>query len=1044
MFEDFQKKFTDVFKASCIYNLTGSSMALFLALHKEPFVMLESTEEKAHELYDDILFFKSIISDSAQSSNILFLPDPNGPEVAGQRADLSLKLKNNDSIVMSKDALNSKIWPSEELHMKAVILKAKSDINRNELENRLINFGYKRVSLVVEHGEFSHKEWLYDIFPSTSNDPLRIEFFGDTIETIRIFEISTQKSISSISDFTILPASEHSDGICVSEIIGSRNYFYSESVIPMADLPEDASALSKFSFLPQSISDKDASVDAGTLSLNGFKILYNERKDVYEFSDAVKKILNGNKVIIAASSKGQSERIKEILWEKEVVAPFVPKEEIKQYDGNILITTGQLSSGFFLPGLIFLTDKEIFGERPQFRPIKKSKVSELLTAIDDLKIGDFIVHNDHGIGKFAGLEKHSSEGYEGDLMVIEYSGGDRLYLPLYGIEKIKKYHAEEDAVPRIDSLGGATWNRTKERVRKKIKEMAEKLMKLYAERHVAKGFSFSQDAELHKEFYDFFFYEETPDQLRAIEEIKADMESEKPMDRLLCGDVGYGKTEVAMRAAFKVVYDTKQVVLLAPTTLLCDQHYRTFKQRFAAFPVTIDYLSRFKPKKAQTETIKKVLQGNIDILISTHTLLRKNIDFNDLGLLIIDEEHRFGVGQKEKIKEIKKGIDVLTLSATPIPRTLNMALSGIRGMSLIETPPEERLAVKSIVSEFNEQMIKDAITRELVRKGQVYFVHNRINDIDKIFKFVQRIMPDARISIAHGRMSEKHLEKVMESFVNGNVDILVSTSIIGSGLDIPNANTIIIDMADKIGLADLYQLKGRVGRSNVRAYAYFLFPGKEIITNHAKKRLQAVQEMSYLGAGFRLAMKDLEIRGAGNMLGSEQSGHIYAVGFNMYIEMLENAVSELKGIRVEEEIEPKISLGVSAFIPEEFIEDITLRLSIYRKIASAKNDSDLELLIDEIRDRFGILPMEVKNLFDIMRLKILAKQLMITAISDSNKNVRVFFSKNTKVKAEKILSLYNIFGNKVRFLEEGFEIKTKNLAWSETYKLTKETLAKLF
>lgn len=1026
-------------------------MALFLALQKKPFVMFEATEEKARELHNDILFFRSIISDSSQASNVLFLPDPNGAETAGLRAELIYKLENSDSIVMSKDAFNSKIWPTEELHTKAIILKTKSDINRNELENRLINLGYKRVSLVVEHGEFSHKEWLYDVFPSASKEPLRIEFFGDMIETIRTFDISTQKSISSINDFVILPAVESSDGICASEIIGSRNYFYSESLKIKTTLPEEAVTLSQFSFLPQSIPDKNINVDAGTLPLNGLRILHNERNDVYEFSDAVKNILKDNRIIIVAYSKGQSERIKEILLEKDIVAPFVRREEIKKYEGGILITTGQLSSGFFLPGLVFLTDKEIFGERPKFRPVKKSKVADLLTELDDLNIGDFIVHKDHGIGKFSGIEKHSSENYEGDLMVIEYSGGDRLYLPLYGIEKIKKYHAEEDVIPRIDNLGGATWNRTKERVRKKIKEMAEKLMRLYAERRVAKGFSFSPDSELHKEFYDFFPYEETPDQLRAFEEIKSDMESagdppgrKKPMDRLLCGDVGYGKTEVAMRAAFKAVYDSKQVVLLAPTTLLCDQHYRTFKQRFSAFPVTIDYLSRFKPPKAHAETIKRVTQGDVDILISTHTLLRKQIDFNDLGLLIIDEEHRFGVGQKEKIKELKKGVDVLTLSATPIPRTLNMALSGVRGMSLIETPPEERLAVKSIVSEFNEQIVKEAVMRELERNGQVYFVHNRINDIEKVLKLVQKIAPEAKTALAHGQMSEKHLEKVMENFINGSVDILVSTSIVGSGLDIPNANTIIIDMADKIGLADLYQLKGRVGRSSLRAYAYFLFPGKSVITAHAKKRLQAVQEMSYLGAGFRLAMKDLEIRGAGNMLGSEQSGHIHAIGFDMYVEMLENAVSELKGTRKEEEIEPKISLAVSAFIPGEFIEDITLRLSIYRKIASAKDDSRLDMLADEIRDRFGALPAELGNLFDVMRLKMMAKQLMITDINDSNKNVRVIFPKNTKVLPEKILGLYNIFGSRIRFLEEGFEIKTKNLAWAEKYKIIKEVIEELF
>jgi len=521
------------------------------------------------------------------------------------------------------------------------------------------------------------------------------------------------------------------------------------------------------------------------------------------------------------------------------------------------------------------------------------------------------------------------------------------------------------------------------------------------------------------------------------------MESEKPMDRLLCGDVGYGKTEVAMKAAFKAVYDGRQAVVLVPTTLLCEQHYRTFQQRFSAFPVTIDYLSRFKSRHAQTETIKKAAKGDIDILIGTHTLLRKDISFPNMGLLIIDEEHRFGVAQKEKIKELKKGVDVLTLSATPIPRTLNMALSGIRGMSLIETPPEERLSVRSIVSVFNEQLIRDAIERELERNGQVYFVHNRINDIEKIFDYLKRAVPRARVAVAHGQMHERELEKIMKRFVDREIDVLVSTAIIGSGLDIPSANTIIINRADRMGLADLYQLKGRVGRSNLRAYAYFLIPGGDIITEEAKKRLQAIQDMSYLGAGFRLAIKDLEIRGTGNMLGPEQSGHIHAVGFDMYIEMLESAVAELRGVKAEEEIETRISLRVSAFIPEEFIEDIALRLSIYRKIALSGSDEDLNALTDELRDRFGRLPVEVQNLFDIMSLKILAKKLLITDIEESAGNIRVIFSKNTKVAVEKVLGLGDIMKGKIKFLQEGFEIKGRNLVWDETFKLIKEVLKKL-
>lgn len=1034
-FTPFLDKIKSIPSSSRIYNLGGSSMALFLAIQEKPFIMVESTEETAEALYRNILFFRSVLH-LHETNSIFFLPEPDGPDVCGKRAESAYRFRDGDSVVTSNDAAKAPLCGMSELKSSVLILKPHLEISRDVLEQKLVHLGYKQVPIVVEHGEFSRRGWLFDIFPSTGENPLRVEFFGDVIETIKMFDVSTQKSIRKIEEFTVLPSAEHSEASNIFTVFEGLNFFYSDSIHHLCDFPQGAVVLSKFSFAGEGI-------DAGLLTLAGYGIYHNERKSIYELPDAVKALTKDNRVVMVAASKGQAERLRDIFMNNDVIAPLVAKENIAEYEGNMSITVGDLSSGFFISGFLILTEKEIFGERPAFRPIKKSKVSGLLISLDDLSAGDFIVHRDHGIGKFTGLVRQTIEGYEGDLMVLEYSGGDRLYLPLYGIERISKYHAEEGIVPKIDRLGGKTWQKTKEKASKRIKEMAEKLLKLYAERQVSRGFSFSADSELHSEFDNFFLYDETPDQITTIEEIKAAMESEEPMDRLLCGDVGYGKTEVAMRAAFKAVYDNRQVAVLVPTTLLCDQHYRTFSQRFSAFPVTVDYLSRFKSKKEQTETIRRAAKGEIDILIGTHTLLRKDIGFHNLGLLIIDEEHRFGVAQKEKIKEIKKGVDVLTLSATPIPRTLNMALSGIRGMSLIETPPEERLAVKGVVSAFNDELIRNAIEREIERGGQVYFVHNRINDIEKVFSHVKQLVPDARISIAHGQMHERELERVMQGFINKEIDVLVSTTIIGSGLDIPDANTIIINRADMIGLADLYQLKGRVGRSNVRAYAYFLIPGEDILTDEAKKRLQAIQDMSYLGAGFRLAVKDLEIRGTGNLLGHEQSGHIHAVGFDMYIEMLESAVSELRGIKTEEEIEPRISLKVSAFIPEEFIEDVTLRLSVYRKIASAKNHEDLDALIEELNDRFGHMPLEVQNLFDVMKLKIMAKKLLITDITDMSGRVHVTFSKNTQVSGEKILGLYNIIGKRVRFLQDGFEIDVKNLMWDETYKITKEALEKL-
>ncbi|HYA26885.1 MAG TPA: transcription-repair coupling factor, partial [Thermodesulfovibrionales bacterium] len=747
--------------------------------------------------------------------------------------------------------------------------------------------------------------------------------------------------------------------------------------------------------------------------------------------------------LIVASSEGQAGRIKEVLFDEGVVAPIIPAGELMSFEGNLAITRGTLSSGFFMPGFLVLTEREVFGERPRYRPLKKSKIAQLLTSLDDISPGDHIVHRDHGIGKFIGVMKEGAGELENDLIVLEYSGGDRLYVPMYNIDRIKKYSSQEGGAPALDRLGGKTWLRRKERVRKAVREMAGKLLKLYAEHEVARSFSFSPDTELHREFYDFFPYDETPDQVKAIEEIKRDLESERPAERLLCGDVGYGKTEVAMRAAFKAVYDGKQVAVLVPTTILCEQHYLTFKSRFSAFPVRIDYLSRFKSKKEQDITLKALEKGEIDIIIGTHGLLRKNMSFSDLGLLIIDEEHRFGVAQKERVKEMKKGVDVLSMTATPIPRTLHMALSGIRGMSVIETPPEERLAVRSIVAVFDETLIREAIEREIQRNGQVLYVHNTVYDIEKTAEMLKRLLPGAKLAVAHGQMAEKRLEYVMLKFIRGQIDVLVSTTIIGSGIDIPTANTIILDRADKMGLSDLYQLRGRVGRSNVRAYAYFLIPGMDIITDEAKKRLQAIREMSYLGAGFRLAMKDLEMRGAGNLLGPEQSGHIHAVGFDMYVEMLENAVAGIKGTEVKEETQPAITLKVAALIPGWYIEDMTLRLSIYRRIAGAKTVEVLEDIESEMRDRFGSIPDEVSNLLEVMRFKIMARRLLITKISETDGKVKFVFANETPVKTDALFALQKTFHG-IKFFQNGFELNVRGLSREDVSKRIYGAMTNLF
>lgn len=1030
-FAPLQKAIAQLRNEPRIYNLTGSSAALFFALYEEPFIVFEANEERAEELSVDINFFR----DSLGKQRVLYLPEPDGPSRSGVRARVAGSLDGTASLVTSFNNLSSVFGSRETIDRNAVHIKKGMEVNREEIEKKLHDIGYKNVSLVAEKGEYSRRGWLIDIFPSTSETPLRLEFFGDEIDSIRLFDIDTQRSGESVAEYFVFPAADPRSGITLLELMEGARRFFSDSIHDREVIPSDAFFFSLYSI-------RGRGHDAGVLSLKGLGILPEERKDIGRLPVAIGRLRTENRVIIVSPSGGQAHRLKDILHEGGVIAPVIDASDIFEYDGRISISIGSLSSGFYLPGLVILTEKEIFGARPGFRPMKKSKVAKLLTSLDDLNPDDFVVHKDHGIGKFLGLVCQSIDGIKEDLMTIEYEGG-RLYIPLQAINKIHKYHSEEGVIPKVDRLGGKTWERTKEKVRKKIQDMAEKLVSLYAAREISKGFSFSPDTELHREFDEFFPYEETADQTDAIRDIKNDMESDRPMDRLVCGDVGYGKTEVAMRAAFKAVFDGQQVVVLVPTTILCEQHFRTFRARFSAFPVSVDNLSRFKSAKQQKKTIADLSRGDVDIVIGTHSLLGKDIRFHKLGLLIIDEEHRFGVRQKEKMKEMKKGIDVLSLTATPIPRTLYMALSDIRDMSVIETPPEERLAAKSIVSTFDGGLIKAAIQKELERNGQVFFVHNRIKDIYAVADYLQRSLPSLRFGVAHGRMDEKDLEKVMLKFYERAVDVLVSTAIIGSGLDIPTANTIIINRADKMGLADLYQLKGRVGRGNVRAYAYFLIPGEDIITDEAKQRLQAIQEMSYLGAGFRLAMKDLEIRGAGNLLGAEQSGHIHAVGFDLYLEMLEKAVAELKGQKIEEEFEPSINLRVDAHIPEEYIADTTLRLSLYRKIASSKTFDDMKALEDEMDDRFGPLPGAVKNLLKLMRLKITARGLLISKIRDARGRVQVLFSRDTKVQPADIFELGRRGGGKIRFLSEGFELSPAGLQWEQVYDTLSEMLQEL-
>ncbi|MEK6681215.1 MAG: transcription-repair coupling factor [Nitrospirota bacterium] len=736
--------------------------------------------------------------------------------------------------------------------------------------------------------------------------------------------------------------------------------------------------------------------------------------DFFEnMANKLKELKRENSIVLVCPTKERAERIQHIFSEYELELPVSD-------EGTIRIELGELSSGFSFTdiGLIVITEDEIFGRRIKHRPPRPQRLGQILSSFTELNEGDYVVHIQHGIGQFSGLKRLKVGEHESDFLQIKYAGSDRLYVPVDRLNVVQKYIGVEGKAPKIDSLKGTAWERAKAKVKRAAELIAKDLLELYAHREVAKGIAHPADDQLMEEFEAAFEYDETDDQLTAIVDVKRDMEKERPMDRLVCGDVGYGKTEVAMRAAFKAISCNKQIALLVPTTILAEQHYQTFKERFLPFPVNVEMLSRFRTSSEQKEIIRGIADGKIDIIIGTHRLLQKDVVFKDLGLVIIDEEHRFGVRHKERLKELRKNVDVLTLTATPIPRTLQMSMVGIRDMSIINTPPPDRLSIRSVVARFDGRLIREAILKELNRNGQVFFVHNRVRTIDQMAVFLKDLVPEARIAVAHGQMNERALEDIMVKFVDREYDILLSTTIIESGLDIPSANTIIINNADKFGLAELYQLRGRVGRSREQAHAYLLIAGSEAVSEIAKKRLQAITELTELGAGFRLAMRDLEIRGSGNLLGRQQSGDIAAVGFELYTSLIERTIRKMKGETVEEEIEPVINLPVSAFIPEEYISNSLQRLSMYKRLAAARNASELNNIKAEIIDRFGEAPEPVNNLLDIIELKAIAIANNITGIEAKGNGFEISFLKGKAINRDIVNSLIKKYGRSLRFTSE--------------------------
>ena len=723
-------------------------------------------------------------------------------------------------------------------------------------------------------------------------------------------------------------------------------------------------------------------------------------------------------VLLVTTSATRGQRLAEDLRDFGISA-FYEKDDTREVNpGEVMIISGRLRKGFTYPMVKFvaISDTDIFGERKKNRRKKHGYSGSNISSFSDLNIGDYVVHENHGLGIYRGIEKVEVDHVVKDYIKIEYAGGSNLYILATQLDMIQKYADSEAKKPKLNRLGGQEWNKTKSKVKKAVAEIAKELVELYAIRQNGQGYAFSPDTEWQKEFEEMFPFEETDDQLNAINEVKKDMESTKIMDRLICGDVGFGKTEIAIRAAFKAIQDNKQVAYLVPTTVLAQQHYKTFKQRFKDFPVRVEMLSRFRTKSNIDQNIRDLKKGYVDIVIGTHRLLSKDVKFKDLGLLIIDEEQRFGVKHKEQIKELKNNVDVITLTATPIPRTLHMSLIGIRDMCVMEEPPQDRMPIQTFVMEYNEEIARDAINRELARGGQVYFVHNRVQDIADMAASVQNMVPDANVAFAHGQMSERQLEEIMYDFVNGDIDVLVSTTIIETGLDIPNANTIIIHDAERMGLSQLYQLRGRVGRSNRMAYAFLMYSRNKMLTEVAEKRLGAIRDFTELGSGVKIAMRDLEIRGTGNILGAQQSGHLEAVGYDLYCKMLNQAIEVLKGETPEEDFETKIDLMCDAFVPASYIKNETLKMDIYKRIAGIETDEEYEDMQDELIDRFGDIPSQVENLLQVVLLKAAAHKVYITEISGTKDKMKIMMWNQAKIDVERIPILVREYKGRLKFV----------------------------
>jgi transcription-repair coupling factor (superfamily II helicase) len=1103
-----------------VAGLQGSAPAYLLSrLIPEsgaPLLVFTADQESADELCRELRFFadrpEGIFPFPCWDLTPFEAASPH-PDIVGERLNALLRLLDGGAraVVLPLASALQRVIPRQTLGEVCQYLVTGEELEREQLLEKLVKLGYCHVPIVEDRGSFSVRGGILDIFPPDLAKPVRIEFFGDQVETMRLFDPASQRSLEPLNELVLLPSREVILSEQVLQGFAPRLKRRCDHLGIGADRRRELLEQLQHAIYPPGIDflqplfhpgletvldyagpgalrvslDPEALAEAGERLAAELADAYSraelranltcEPQELFLSPEELQRLLAGGprlllprlqiegeggavlrlaaaangdlklelnaegdrmlapltekivswiaagfRVLIPCHQAGQARRLYELLSHyrlpQEISEERFPQAALRP-PGRVEILIGEISRGFRLEAerLVVIAEEEIFGKRVKRRGLSEARKQQLLTSLAELKPGDHMVHIDFGVALYRGLQHLSLTGMEGDFLLLEYAGGDKLYLPVDRINLVQRYVGAEGIEPKLDRLGAAGWEKAKAKARAEVQEMAAELLKIHAAREVQEGFSFSPADDLYREFEASFAFEETPDQAAAIDQVIADMQSPRPMDRLVCGDVGYGKTEVALRAAFKAALDGKQVALLVPTTVLAQQHAESFAARLKDYPVRVEMLSRFRTPQQQKQILEGVKKGEVDIVIGTHRLLQKDVVFKDLGLLIVDEEQRFGVAHKERLKQFRAVVDILTLTATPIPRTLYMSMMGIRDLSIIDTPPVDRLAIKTFVSRSSDELIREAVLRELRRGGQIFFVHNRVQTIGAMAEELRRIVPEARIVVGHGQMAEKELERVMLSFMHGEANLLLCTTIIESGLDIPSANTLIVNRADTFGLSQLYQLRGRVGRSKQRAYAYLLIPGEGSISPEARERLKIIQELTELGAGFRIATHDLEIRGAGDLLGARQSGDIVAVGYELYAELLDEAVRTLKGEAMPERVEPEIKLQIPAFIPEDYVRDPNQRLLIYKKLTQPADEAEIDDIRAELIDRFGQLPMAAVYLLEVMRIRVLLKKLLVKEIELAGKELVLSFHERTPVSPDAITSLLRKEKGKYRF-----------------------------